>query len=1262
MNGGVFGACHQWEKAWHWIMPGRGDDSRVLILSRTLEQVSMKRILLILALTPMFCTLSVAQIDVTAPGDMVRGVPNDNDWPGGEAPPLAIDDNVNKKYLHFKGETQPTGFQVTPSAGASVVTGLTLTTANDAEPRDPVTYALYGSNASIDGPYTLIASGPIVDFDQAQPWPRHTQNTTPIQFQNKIAYRHYQLLFPAVRRAASANSMQIGEVEFLTTPEGGLAPSVDAGPDREISWKGTEPTWALMNPSITDDDPCNLAAQDPNYLLVLWSSLGSKAVDFLGTETDPDATVVFPAPGVYTLKLQVWDDQAKEGSDTVVIRVTEPDCPWGDATGNGSLIISEIMASNDSTAATQINGTTLFSDWIEICNTGEEPIPLSGWHLTDDPEVLDKWPLPAIWLGPETYWVVYATGIDANDDPANFPYRDDSGRFHTNFQLDGQGEYLALVSPGGDIVDDFALGYPAQVSDVSYGRCGNQMQFFTDVTPGLPNRGGGAAILESPEFSRPGSTFAEPFSLVLSTTRSTAEIRYTLDGTVPTEASTLYTEPMAIGSSTEVLCRAYEPGYAASPVSSATYMALAPDVRNFSSNLPIVIMESQGQSVVYGTFKKVCAAFIDQDDTGRAHITGAADYIGASGFKTRGRSTAGSPKKNYGFELWDEVDQDMDVSILGLPAESDWVLYAPYSFDRALINNAFIHELSRRIGRYAVRTRFVEVFVNTKRDKKLSSQDYVGLYILMEKIKRGPDRVDIAKLDPWEIGESAISGGYMLKIDRPDSGDSGFRTARGNPTYGDGTFCYVTPKEEEIPKAQSDWIRSYLDQFEDALYGAKFADPMLGYARFIDVGSFLDHNLLNMLAMNVDALRLSTHLYKPRDGKLHMGPIWDFDRSLNSSDGRDNNPERWHGTGDGTDYLGYVWWNRLFEDPEFWQKYTDRWTALRSGAFSDTQINGLIDAMADEIAEAQVRNEARWPGAKPRYGGFDQEIVQLKAWLARRTAWVDAQFVAPPVFDPVQGYVEADQAFSMSESSGVGLMYYTLDGSDPRVTWESNTGGIPQTPGAVSHTAIQYQGDILPFDQTTQVRARALNSTHPNGPWSGLTEAFFTPGPISANLRLTEFMYHPAEADESLGELPVDAERYEYIRFQNVGDTVLDLSGTSVVNGVSFAFKDGDIQRVAPGDSVLIVRDQLAFESRYGTHLSHLIAGEYQGKLSNSGEILRVIDQSEGPVTEFLYSDSWYPDTDGQGDSLTLRSPGIITPNAWSTQEAWQSAPGLAIE
>jgi hypothetical protein len=165
----------------------------------------------------MFClllggTAQALSIDVTVAGDTVKGVPDDGDWPAGEAPPLTIDDNVNTKYLHFKGHLQPTGFAVTPKFGGKVVTEITFTTANDSPHRDPVSFELHGSNAGIDGPWTLIASGDIVDFAQTDPWPRFTKNATPITFANAVAYDHYQVLFTAVRDPAANNFMQIAEV------------------------------------------------------------------------------------------------------------------------------------------------------------------------------------------------------------------------------------------------------------------------------------------------------------------------------------------------------------------------------------------------------------------------------------------------------------------------------------------------------------------------------------------------------------------------------------------------------------------------------------------------------------------------------------------------------------------------------------------------------------------------------------------------------------------------------------------------------------------------------------------------------------------------------------------------------------------------------------------------------------------------------------------------------------------------------------------
>jgi hypothetical protein len=152
-------------------------------------------------------------LDITTPGDAVQGVPNDDDWPTAESPDLAFDDNTATKYLHRKGGSMATGFQITPMVGATVVTGLTLTTANDVPNRDPITFELSGSNAGIDGPYELIAAGDVVDFAGETEWPRFTQNETNIEFENTVAYTHYQIVFPTLR-GASESLMQISEVEL----------------------------------------------------------------------------------------------------------------------------------------------------------------------------------------------------------------------------------------------------------------------------------------------------------------------------------------------------------------------------------------------------------------------------------------------------------------------------------------------------------------------------------------------------------------------------------------------------------------------------------------------------------------------------------------------------------------------------------------------------------------------------------------------------------------------------------------------------------------------------------------------------------------------------------------------------------------------------------------------------------------------------------------------------------------------------------------
>jgi hypothetical protein len=156
-------------------------------------------------------------VDITTPGDNVVGIPTNGNWPAAETPMKVIDNDVGTKFLHFSGKTEPTGFCVTPSVGATIVTGLTFTSANDAVERDPVSFELYGSNESILGPWTLIASGAIVDFAGEAAWPRQTMGTTPVTFDNATTYTNYKVMFPAVRDPTKANSMQIAEVELLGT-------------------------------------------------------------------------------------------------------------------------------------------------------------------------------------------------------------------------------------------------------------------------------------------------------------------------------------------------------------------------------------------------------------------------------------------------------------------------------------------------------------------------------------------------------------------------------------------------------------------------------------------------------------------------------------------------------------------------------------------------------------------------------------------------------------------------------------------------------------------------------------------------------------------------------------------------------------------------------------------------------------------------------------------------------------------------------------
>jgi hypothetical protein len=241
---------------------------------------------------------------------------------------------------------------------------------------------------------------------------------------------------------------------------------------------------------------------------------------------------------------------------------------------------------------------------------------------------------------------------------------------------------------------------------------------------------------EPPEvvFEPPGGGFAGEVQVTLRG-RGGADVRYTLDGSAPDSDSPLYSTPIRLLGTTLLRARAVREADGGVPASAAVdqlYVHLAPDARDFDSNLPLVVVHMLGEDKPdRGSREYVPAAIalFEPATAGRTRLEGTATHTSRIGIKIRGRSTRDQPKSNYTLELWGEDDDDAPYPLLGMPSDGDWVLYAPFANDRSLVRNAFIYALSNRIGRYAPRTRFCEVFL-VMHSAELRHVNYAGIYSL----------------------------------------------------------------------------------------------------------------------------------------------------------------------------------------------------------------------------------------------------------------------------------------------------------------------------------------------------------------------------------------------------------------------------------------------------------------------------------------------------------------------------------------------------
>ena len=414
------------------------------------------------------------------------------------------------------------------------------------------------------------------------------------------------------------------------------------------------------------------------------------------------------------------------------------------------------------------------------------------------------------------------------------------------------------------------------------------------------------------------------------------------------------------------------------------------------STLPIISINTYGQSIPNEPKITAWMKIIDKGNGQMNEVSDSANvYDGYIGIEIRGASSAGYPQHPYSLETRDSLGENLNVPLLGMPAENDWVLLSHYN-EKTFMRNPLSFHMFQEMGHYATRTRLVDVVINGK---------YEGIYLFGEKIKRDKNRINIKKLTPDDTSGIDVTGGYIFKTDYAHSYDS-WLSAYSPIDHPDYTtrFVYYYPRYYNITEEQKAYLQEYVDQFQAILHQSDFAENYPGY---IDLQSFLDYFIVSEVSRNIDGYKKSHFYYKDRydkDNRLHQGPVWDFDWAWKNihdcSFLANTNGSGWaYKTNDCrvTDTPG--WYVRLLQDTTFANELNCRYFQLRQDILSLDHLYAFMDSIYHVVKEPQKNHYGRWPILGVRTGApefedpattYDQEVSRLKEWIRIRLEWLDA--------------------------------------------------------------------------------------------------------------------------------------------------------------------------------------------------------------------------------------------------------------------------------
>ena len=346
----------------------------------------------------------------------------------------------------------------------------------------------------------------------------------------------------------------------------------------------------------------------------------------------------------------------------------------------------------------------------------------------------------------------------------------------------------------------------------------------------------------------------------------------------------------------------------------------------------------------------------------------------------------------------------------------------------------------------------------------------------------------------------------------------------------------------------------------------------------------------------------------------------------------------------------YIWF-RMHQNPEFRMLAADRIFkhCFNNGALSVAGMRAAFLSRSNEIQRAIIPESARWGDAKNPSAPYTRvswvnAMNTVMGFISGRTSVLISQLqadglypaISAPSFNSTGGVVSAGFTFRMTNSNAGGTLYYTLDGSDPRVLG-----------GAVAPAALAYSSPLV-INTTTTLRARVLSG----GVWSAINEVTLYPPQDLSKLLVTEIMYHPPDVGLT------DGDEFEFLELKNTGASPISLSGL-YFTGLTFTFPIGST--LAPGQFFVLARNAVTFASR---HPGVTVNGVYTGRLANSGETIALSHPLGAQVLAFTFGDltPWPVTPDGFDFSLVPvnpnANPDFDDPKNWRASSALGGSPG----